>query len=227
MSDDDDTVIVAFDELPSALPVFPLPGALLLPHGKLPLNIFEPRYLAMVRDAMAGNQMIGMIQPRGIAEEESHPIPEDAALYDTGCVGRITAFSETEEGRYTITLTGLCRFDVARELEGRDGYRRVSARYAGYEGDLAPAENRVPGRERLLAALRSYFEREGVAADWTAVTSSGDEPLVTALSMICPFGPEEKQALLEAPTVSRRTELLAALIEMAALSPGGGNVARH
>jgi Lon protease-like protein len=225
MSDADDTV--KFDELPPVLPVFPLPGALLLPRGKLPLNIFEPRYLAMIRDAMANSQMIGMIQPRGIAEESADPIPDDAALYDTGCVGRITAFEENEEGRYVITLTGLCRFDVAKEIDGREGYRRVMADYAAYEGDLVPADDRVPGRDRLLGALRNYFEREGVAADWTAVTSSGDEPLVTALSMICPFGPEEKQALLEAPTIGRRTELLAALIEMAALAPGSGNAARH
>lgn len=225
MSDADDTV--SFDELPAVLPVFPLPGALLLPRGKLPLNIFEPRYLAMIRDAMANSQMIGMIQPRGIAEETADPIPDDAALYDTGCVGRITAFEESEDGRYVITLTGLCRFDVAKEIDGREGYRRVMADYAAYEGDLLPADDRVPGRDRLLGALRSYFEREGVAADWTAVTSSGDEPLVTALSMICPFGPEEKQALLEAPTIGRRTELLAALIEMAALAPGSGNVVRH
>lgn len=225
MSDAEETI--AIEELPQIVPVFPLPGALLLPRGRLPLNIFEPRYLAMVRDAMAGNQLIGMIQPRGIAEEGIHPVPDDARLYGTGCVGRISSFSETEDGRYTITLTGLCRFDVAREIEGRGGYRRVLADYGAYHGDLAPAENQVPGRERLLGALRAYFEREGVAADWTAVTASGDEPLVTALSMICPFGPEEKQALLEAPTIGRRTELLAALIEMAARAQGEGNAARH
>jgi len=225
MSDADDTVELA--ELPQILPVFPLPGALLLPRGKLPLNIFEPRYLAMIRDAMASSQMIGMIQPRGIAEEDAHPIPDDAALYATGCVGRITAFEESEDGRYVITLTGLCRFDVVKEIEGREGYRRVMANYGAYVGDLTPADGQVPGRDRLLGALRAYFEREGVSADWTAVTSSGDEPLVTALSMICPFGPEEKQALLEAPTIGRRTELLAALIEMASLAQNDGNAARH
>ena len=225
MTEPDDSV--SLDELPQVLPVFPLPGALLLPRGKLPLNIFEPRYLAMIRDAMANSQMIGMIQPRGIAEEDGHPIPDDASLYDTGCVGRITSFEESEDGRYVITLTGLCRFDVTQEIEGREGYRRVVPSYAGYEGDLLPADDRVPGRDRLLGALRTYFEREGVAADWTAVTSSGDEPLVTALSMICPFGPEEKQALLEAPTIGRRTELLAALIEMASLARNDGNAARH
>lgn len=227
MSDPED-VVVTFDELPQILPIFPLPGALLLPRGKLPLNIFEPRYLAMVRDAMAGNQFIGMIQPRGIAEEEGgDPVPEDASLYDTGCVGRITSFSETDDGRMLISLMGVCRFDVVRELEGRAGYRRVSAEYGRYADDLGPVEARVSGRERLLDALRAYFEREGVAADWAAVTSSGDEPLVTALSMICPFGPEEKQALLEAPTIGQRTELLAALIEMAALAGSEGNSARH
>jgi Lon protease-like protein len=225
MNEADDSV--RLDELPQVLPVFPLPGALLLPRGKLPLNIFEPRYLAMIRDAMASSQMIGMIQPRGIAEEDGHPIPDDASLYDTGCVGRITSFEESADGRYTITLTGLCRFDVTQEIEGREGYRRVMASYAPYEGDLLPADDRVPGRDRLLGALRTYFEREGVAADWTAVTSSGDEPLVTALSMICPFGPEEKQALLEAPTIGRRTELLAALIEMASLAKNDGSAVRH
>jgi len=222
-----DDVVVTFDELPKTLPVFPLPGALLLPRGKLPLNIFEPRYLAMVRDALAGDQFIGMIQPRGIAEEGTEPVPEDASLYGTGCVGRIASFSETEDGRMLITLAGVCRFDVVREIEGRAGYRRVSAAYARYAGDFEPAEARVPGRERLLDALRAYFAREGVAADWTVVTSSGDEPLVTALAMICPFGPEEKQALLEAPTIGRRTELLAALIEMAAMAGVEGNAARH
>ena len=225
MSDAD--VTVGIDELPQILPVFPLPGALLLPRGKLPLNIFEPRYLAMVRDALAGNQMIGMIQPRGIAEEGAEPVPEDADLYGTGCVGRIASFAETADGHMTISLVGVCRFDVVREVEGRSGYRRVAAEYAKYLGDLDPAEARVPGRDRLLDALRAYFEREGVAADWSAVTSSGDEPLVTALSMICPFGPEEKQALLEAPTIGRRTELLAALIEMAALVGVDTSPARH
>jgi Lon protease-like protein len=217
----------SFESLPQVLPVFPLPGALLLPRGKLPLNIFEPRYLAMIRDVMAGNQLIGMIQPRGIAEEGSHPIPEDADLYGTGCVGRIASYSETEDGRMMISLVGVCRFDVVREVEGRSGYRRVTAEYARYVTDLDPAEAQVPGRERLLDALRAYFEREGVSADWTAVTATGDEPLVTALSMICPFGPEEKQALLEAPNIGTRTELLAALIEMAALAGIEGNTARH
>lgn len=225
MSDPDE--FVSFESLPEVLPIFPLPGALLLPRGKLPLNIFEPRYLAMTRDAMAGNQLIGMIQPRGIAEEGPQPVPADAELYRTGCVGRIASFSETDDGRMMISLVGVCRFDVVREIEGRSGYRRVTADYGRYAADLDPVGSRVPGRERLLGALRAYFEREGVAADWASVTASGDEPLVTALSMICPFGPEEKQALLEAPDIGKRTELLAALIEMAALAGVEGNTARH
>jgi len=210
----------SFDGLPGTIPVFPLPEVLLLPGGRLPLNIFEPRYLAMVEDALAEHRMIGMIQP--CCRDRKDPSP---ALYRTGCAGRIARFEETGDGRYLIALNGVCRFDVAEELPLNRGYRRVRADWSRYEGDMACCDEVKLDRTRLLASLRRYFEAHGLSADWAAVGAAPDERLVTCLAMICPFDAPEKQALLEAPDLPARAEVLTTLVEMAALGgkpPCGG-----
>ena len=203
-----------YDELPAALPVFPLPGVLLLPGGRLPLNIFEPRYLNMVRDALAGPRMIGMIQP----SEEAADVG-GAPLYRTGCAGRIVAFSETEDGRYLITLAGLIRFEVARELDPRGGYRRVVPDFAPYRGDLEGDPGGID-RMRLFEALRGYLEIAGIEGDWGVIEDTEDEVLVASLAMACPFEPREKQALLEARTLPERAETMTTILRMAAHERG-------
>ena len=186
---------------------------MLLPRGRLPLNIFEPRYLAMTRDAVAGERLIGIVQPNDPAASDRNP-----PVYPTGCAGRITSFSETEDGRFLITLTGVSRFRIREELPLLEGYRRVVADWHEFAGDLeADAE---PGfdRERLMRSLRAYFQQHQIAADWDAVSSVSAERLITSVAMICPFDPSEKQALLEAPDLSRRAQLLTAIVEMSALN---------
>ena len=204
-----------FDDLPRVVPIFPLPGVLLLPGGRLPLNIFEPRYLAMVRDALSGERTIGMIQPCAEA-----PDVGAARVYETGCAGRITAFSETDDGRYLITLTGAIRFDVERELPRIEGYRRVVADYGRFRGDLEEEASEID-RERFLETLGLYFEANGLECDWKAIEEAGDAALVTSLAMICPFAAPEKQALLEAMSLPERARTMTAIMEMAVHEPGG------
>jgi Lon protease-like protein len=212
----------SFEALPTTLPIFPLPGALLLPHGKLPLNIFEPRYLAMIRDALASDRMIGMIQP---TEPESDGKVQ--ALYKTGCAGRITTFSETEDGRYLITLTGLCRFGVAREVPSVGGYRRVVPDFAAHRADMEETSTTEIARERLLQVLKIYLKAHDITVDWKAIADTPDDWLVTSLSMMCPFEVNEKQALLEAKTNNERAQVLTALLELATLGRAGQEQARH
>ena len=200
-----------YEALPTTLPIFPLPGALLLPGGRLPLNIFEPRYLNMVRDAIAGERLIGMVQPNRESDD-----PGSAETYRTGCAGRIVAFSETEDGRYLITLAGLIRFDAASELPLEQGYRRVVPDYERFRDDLSEDSDDID-RESLLEALRAYFEVSGLDSDWSAVEKAPDESLVTSLAMACPFDPPEKQALLEAMTLSERAETLITILRMSVL----------
>ena len=209
-----------FANLPEIVPIFPLPGVLLLPGGRLPLNIFEPRYLAMVRDAISGNRMIGMIQPR-----EDGPDIGSTKVYGTGCVGRITAFSETDDGRYLITLQGLVRFDVSRELPPIEGYRRVVADYGRFRADLGEDGSEID-RDRLLEVLDTYFAANGIEGDWDAIEKTEDESLVTSLAMICPFAAPEKQALLEAMTLPERVETMTTILEMAS-HESDGEGARH
>jgi Lon protease-like protein len=206
-----------YEDLPPVLPIFPLTGVLLLPRGELPLNIFEPRYLNMTEDALAADRMIGMIQPT--EHEATQPNPP---VYRTGCAGRIVAFQETEDGRFLLTLKGICRFEVEQELPLKRGYRPVAARWSRFRSDLR-AENGSIDRARLVASLRSYFAVHGISADWKAIEASGDERLVTCLSMICPFEASEKQALLEAPDLVERSRILTTLVEMSVhpKMPGG------
>jgi Lon protease-like protein len=203
------------EDLPTEFAVFPLPGVLLLPRGKLPLNIFEKRYLAMVQDSLAAGRMFGMIQPDAhAAETDGEP-----GLYRIGCLGRLSSFSETDDGRLLITLTGLTRFTIGAELEPRHGYRRVRADFSHYAGDLALTRPQVDiGRDNLLTALRGYFARRSVDANWDAIKGLSDDGLVITLAMACPFEPVEKQALLEAPDDADRAATLLALLQMGAAS---------
>lgn len=205
------------EDLPDVIPIFPLAGALLLPDGRLPLNIFEPRYLNMTAAALAAPQrLIGMVQPQESAAGD-HP-----AIFTTGCAGRLVSFGETEDGRYLITLKGVTRFRVMDELPPRDGYRRVRASYAGFGRDLrAPAHPPAIDRQRLLRDLKAYLSHQGVEANWEAIEGTDDARLVTSLAMTCPFRPSEKQALLEAPTLEARAEVMMTLLEMAPLERGG------
>lgn len=208
-------------ELPDIIPVFPLTGVLLLPRGKLPLNIFEPRYLAMVTDALATpHRLIGMIQPTDPESTEATP-----DLFRIGCAGRITSFSETEDGRNLITLSGLTRFAVVEEVESVLGYRRVRARWDEFTTDFDEEEVRGFDRERLLEALKQFLKLHAIAADWDSIQQTPDERLVTSLAMICPFTPPEKQALLESANLGDRAATMTALIEMALVDQGGGETA--
>lgn len=223
-----------FEDLPRVIPVFPLTGVLLLPGGKLPLNIFEPRYLAMIRDTLADEQrMIGMVQPR-IPDLDDNRGPADPStamdqpeLYGTGCAGRITAFTESDDGRYMLTLSGICRFDIAEEMTLREGYRRILADYHRFRRDLSEQHDAIIDRERLLAVVKQYFEQQNIEARWETVEATPDERLVTSLAMTCPFGPNEHQALLEAQDLTARAEMVITLLEMALLESGGSSGASH
>lgn len=200
------------DDLPGTIPIFPLAGVLLLPGGRLPLNIFEPRYLEMTEDAMSGHRIIGMIQP-----SDPHCRDFEPQTYDTGCAGQITEYEETEDNRILITLTGLCRFEVAHELPREEiSYRRVAARYQDYACDLIQDNAKALDRDRLISALRKFFEARGMSADWSAIDELCNEDLMTSLAMACPFGPSEKQALLECHGTKERSAMFQALLEMAA-----------
>jgi len=204
------------DDLPKTLDVFPLTGVLLLPRGNLPLNVFEPRYLALVDAALSGTRLIGMIQHAH--SEDSVLKPPLAAI---GCAGRLTSYRESEDGRYLITLTGICRYRVVEELETQTPYRQVRADFAPFVDDLAVADESDFPRERLVAALKDYLARRDLKADWKSVLGAPPETLVNALAMLCPFEPAEKQALLEAPRWPERVDTLIALLEMANAGPHG------
>ncbi|MGE4483188.1 LON peptidase substrate-binding domain-containing protein [Acidocella sp.] len=208
------------DSLPEEFPVFPLGGALLLPQGRLPLNIFEPRYLAMVEDALGEGRYFGMVQP----DKRLLPGENGPGLFRTGCLGRISSFEETDDGRYLITLTGVIRFTIAEEIEARRGYRRVRAGLAGFAADLRGGDEALPfPRQLLLDALARYFAAASVEANWEAIGEMSDPALVTSLCMACPFTNEEKQALLEARDLTRRAEALRALLEIDSFDGGPGN----
>ena len=209
--------------LPGELAVFPLGGALLLPRGQLPLNIFEPRYLAMIEDALAGDRLIGMIQPSDTAEESAEAETSDDAeqdeappsLFEVGCVGRLVSFTEREDGTCSIVLAGLARFRVEHECQEVRGYRRLSVSYDDFTHDMDEVGEVAFDREGLIDALRRFFSHRGFEARWEAIEQMDDETLLTTLGMICPFPPAEKQALLEAPTLADRARTLQTLLEMA------------
>jgi len=199
------------NSLPNEFAVFPLAGALLLPGGRLPLNIFEPRYLAMIEDAMGQGRAIGMIQP----DQSRSATPTGPGLYRVGCLGRITSFSETDDGCFLITLKGLTRFVISVELEMQRGYRRVRADFSRFTMDLH-GDNDEVDRDTLLDALKIYFKARGFEANWDAINEMADAMLVSTLAMVCPFEPAEKQALLEAANTQERANALLALLRMGA-----------
>ena len=208
----------AFD-LPDTIPIFPLPGALLLPRARLPLHIYEPRYLAMIEDTLkTPARLIGMIQP--------YDAPGAAGkLHAIGCAGRITAFSETEDGRYMITLSGKSRFRVSREVEGFAPYRRCDVSWTGFERDLGPPEkDKGFDRKVFMTQLNRFFADQGLSTDWDSLREAEDELLINSLSMLCPFEPEDRQALLEAPSLTTRRETLVTLIEYALRGGSGDEV---
>jgi len=204
-------------DLPEAIPIFPLPGALLLPRARLPLNIFEPRYLAMLEDALkTPHRLIGMIQPVVMPEGQA-----SGRLHHIGCAGRVTAFQETEDGRYLITLSGVCRFRIGERQEGFAPYLRAGADWSSFERDLGRGE-KDPGFDRaaFLQVLARFFDTAQLSSDWDSLKEADPELLVNSLSILCPFDPEEKQALLEAQTLGNRRETLVTLMEFALRSSG-------
>lgn len=207
---------ISLDDLPQRIPIFPLVGVLMLPGSQLPLNMFEPRYLEMTRDSLAGHRIIGMIQPRDAANS-----PHEPEVYRVGCAGKIIKFAETEDGRFLITLMGLCRFNLIEELDRTTGYRQTIVDYTAFHDDLKPIDDSDVDRSRLLSALRSYLDFAGMPADWEAVDRAPTGPLINSLAMICPFGPGEKQALLEAADLTERSKVLTTLMEMAHLQSTG------
>ena len=195
-----------YNDLPNILPIFPLHGVMLLPNGRLPLNVFEPRYLAMVDDALASNRLIGIIQPREHGEQ---------ALYSIGCAGRMTEFVETDDGRYEIALSGLIRFSFNDELPLVNGYRRVTPDWNLYRDDILSDHNCLDFcRDKLRSLLGKYFTREGMECDWDAFEQASDGRLMTCLSMSCPFTAAEKQALLEEKCCKARAKMFITLLEI-------------
>ena len=207
-------------DLPEEIALFPLEGALLLPSGNMPLNVFEPRYLAMIDNAITSNRLIGMIQPKLDSGKSGSDTPP---LCDVGCLGRVTAFQESGDGRIVINLTGVARFRILKEVSGRDGYRM--AKIASFADDLDESEEaeKAVDREGLLQAFKAFLEANDMEADWEGVNAATTESLVNSLSMMSPYGPAEKQALLEAPDLKTRAETLIAITEiMLARNSGDG-----
>jgi len=199
------------EDLPRAIPVFPLAGALLLPRTQLPLNIFEPRYLQMVEDAMRGERIIGMVQPSAEGSDDPRP-----SVYPVGCAGRVTTYAETADGRLLITLSGIVRFRIAAELDRSTPYRQVEADYQPFADDLRPGlGERQVDRELLLKTFGDFLKANKLKADWKEIAAAPTEALVNSLAVISPYPPEEKQALLEAADLKARSEVLIALTEMA------------
>ncbi len=214
-----------FDQLPARIPIFPLPSALLLPGGQLPLNIFEPRYLAMVTHALSTpSRLIGMVQP--LAETTQTDAAGNPLLFETGCAGRLSFFQESDNGRFVIALTGLCRFNRRSQQLDPNGFLVADVDWHPFANDL-----RIDGsafdRGPLVKVMRRYFDLKGFETDWTQIENSDNDQLLATLSMVCPFEIAEKQALLEADTMAKRAELLIAMMEMALHNESGGNDARH
>jgi Lon protease-like protein len=208
-------------DLPDVIPVFPLPGALLLPRGQMPLNIFEPRYLAMIDDAMrSGQRLIGMIQP-----DVAHPGSElKPSLYKVGCAGRITQLAETGDNRYLLQLTGVARFRVEEELTVVTPYRQCRVTFAPYADDFVARKGEdAVDRKAVLAALTDFLRVNKLKADWKGIEEAPNEALVNALAMMSPYGPAEKQALLEAPDLKTRAEILVAVTEIELAKAQGGS----
>ncbi len=212
--------MTVLSDLPDTIPVFPLPGALLLPRARLPLHIFEPRYLQMMDDCLkTSSRLIGMVQPNEVPGRQGH------GLHRIGCAGRLTQFSETEDNRYLITLTGISRFRVLSEVDGFLPYRRCKVDWSSFDRDMGSSEgDTFFDRSKFMSLLGRYFDARGLSADWDTLKDADDELLLNSLSMMLDFEPEDKQALLEAPSLSTRRETLVTLIEFALRGGGEGEV---
>ncbi len=209
-------------DLPPRIPVFPLRGAILLPRATLPLNVFEPRYLEMLDDVMSGGRIIGILQPEGSDDDDAES-PEGAAsgLRRIGCAGRVTSYQELDDGRLVITLTGIMRFECVGEASSGTPYRIMSVSYDRFAADLTEGLGEdLVDRPNLLRVLKSYLEANGLKTDWSAIQKASNEFLINALSVMCPYGPEEKQALLEAKDLKSRADVLVALAEIELASNG-------
>jgi Lon protease-like protein len=211
--------MIKVTQLPGSIPIFPLPGALLLPRSRLPLHVFEPRYLQMLDDALkTPERLVGMVQPNEVAGRGG------IGLQMIGCAGRITQFSETEDNRYMVTLSGISRFRVVSEVDGFTPYRRCEVNWSSFGDDqLEPDEDLQFYRPRFLDLLGRYFDAQSLSADWETLKEADDELLINSLSMMLDFGSEDKQALLEAPSLSTRRETLVTLIEFS-LRGGEGDI---
>jgi uncharacterized protein len=208
-------------DLPKTIPLFPLAGALLLPRTDLPLNIFEPRYLLMIEEAMKAERVIGIIQPQG-SSDLNQP-----ALESVGCAGRITSYSETDDGRLLVTITGVCRFAIVDELDVATPFRQASVDYRPYAVDFVSETGaRSVNREQLITAFRQYLEANDMSANWTEVEAVSTEVLVNTLSLLAPYPARDKQALLEAPDLKSRADVLVALTELALAKTSNGTSRR-
>ena len=214
-----------FDQLPMRIPIFPLPSALLLPGGQLPLNIFEPRYLAMVTHALATpTRLIGMVQP--LDHHAGDDMAEDPGLFETGCAGRLSFFQESDDGRFVVALNGVCRFHRLRQELDPNGFLVADVDWQPFANDLRVDVSALD-RDPLIKVMKRYFDINGFETDWTQIKNSDNHQLLATLSMICPFEVAEKQALLEADSMAKRADLLIAMMEMALHDETGGNDARH
>jgi Lon protease-like protein len=213
-----------FEDLPAELPLFPLNGVLLLPRGRLPLNVFEPRYLNMVEHALGRQRLIGIVQPM-VDGQPGLSAPDGTSLYRAGCAGRITSFQESTGGQIQLTLRGVCRFNIIDELPLMGGFRRAHTDFTSYKTDLSAEDGTPIERQRLLSDLRAYFEMENIEADWDTIKQTPDDRLVTTLAMVCPFEPHEKQALLESADLAHRCKLIIGLIESALRRDENGGTA--
>ncbi|OUI86586.1 LON peptidase substrate-binding domain-containing protein [Acetobacter tropicalis] len=200
-------------DIPAEIGLFPLSGVLLLPRGKLPLNVFEPRYIALVEDALASHRLIGLIQP--VWKEEDAETDDAPPLYHIGSIGRITSFTERSDGTYAITLSGIARFRLLRETGLHRGYRQARIDASSFASDLSELPSAPFDRQKLLDSMRRYFQQRGLGARWSAIEQMGDDVLLVTLPMICPFPPAEKQALLDAGTLTDRVRVLQMLLDLA------------
>ena len=208
------------DQLPARIPIFPLPSALLLPGGQLPLNIFEPRYIQMVKDTLATNHRLIVM---------TLPLPEKSngsEIYKLACAGKLISFEETLDGRFLISLSGIMRCRLLDTLEEKGGYRRMKVDFTDYLDDMRPNDIKIE-RNGFFKTLRSYFDMKGLSADWKAIEKCEDEKLITTLAMLCPFSDAEKQTLMEANSLNERAKLMKVILEMSIFGSGDQNVKKH
>ncbi len=200
-------------DLPTEFPIFPLTGAVLYPYTRMPLNIFEPRYLSLVDAVLAGSRYMGMVQPR---QSTTETVANDGDIYDIGCLGRLTAFAEADDGRYVITLTGVCRYKVIRELPLKDGYRRIVADYSMFKTSVPPQEGATYDRTCFMKTLSAYLGKLGAEQNQQSFEHANDQALITAVAMSAPFSPSEKQAILECIDLEDQAEMVRSIMEMSA-----------